>query len=106
MCVRPSSGCVRRPRPIRLASTDVSGSEECEECGGAGAGVSILGPGQKREGLAQYRQTVQLRGAGRLPGRLVGERSECCKPAGHGLLYFYGNCNNKGLLEAKVLKSV
>lgn len=51
MCVRPSSGCVRRPRPITLASTDVTGLEECEECGGAGAGVSILGPGQRGAGL-------------------------------------------------------
>lgn len=29
MCVRPSSGCVHGPRPIRLASTDVTGLEEC-----------------------------------------------------------------------------
>lgn len=29
VCVRSSSGCVRRPRPIRLASTDVTGLEEC-----------------------------------------------------------------------------
>lgn len=50
VCVRPSSGCVRRPRPITLASTDVTGLEECEECGGAGAGVSILGPGQRGAG--------------------------------------------------------
>ncbi len=50
VCVHPSSGCVRRLRPIRLASTDVTGLEECEECGGAGAGVSILGPGQRGTG--------------------------------------------------------
>lgn len=29
MCVHPSSGCVHGPRPIRLASTDVTGLEEC-----------------------------------------------------------------------------
>lgn len=29
VCVRSSLGCVRRPRPIRLASTDVTGLEEC-----------------------------------------------------------------------------
>lgn len=48
--VRMSSGCVCRPRPITLASTDVTGLEECEECGGAGAGVSILGQGQRGSG--------------------------------------------------------
>lgn len=42
----------RRRRPITLASTDVTGSEECKECGGAGAGVSILGPGQREGGRA------------------------------------------------------
>lgn len=45
--VRMSSSCVCRPRPITLASTDVTGLEECKECGGAGAGVSILGQGQR-----------------------------------------------------------
>lgn len=29
VCVRLSSDCVHRPRPIRLASTDVTGLEEC-----------------------------------------------------------------------------
>lgn len=56
----------RRRRPITLASTDVTGSEECKECGGAGAGVSILGPGQREGGggPAQYRPTAQLCCAG------------------------------------------
>lgn len=49
-CLPEVFGSVRRPRPIALASTDVTGLEECEECGGAAAGVSILGPGQEGMG--------------------------------------------------------
>lgn len=50
VCSPEVSGCVHRPRPMALASTDVTGLEEFEECGGAKAGVSILGPGQKGAG--------------------------------------------------------
>lgn len=46
-CSPEVSGWVCRLRPITLASTDVTGLKECEECGGAEAGVSILGPGQR-----------------------------------------------------------
>lgn len=53
----------RRRRPITLASTDVTGSEECKECGGAGAGVSILGPGQRERGAGQLSIGRQLSSA-------------------------------------------
>ena len=84
-------GSVRRPRPMALASTDVTGSEECEECGGASAGVAVLGPGQK--GAGQLGIGRQLHSPGRLPAWLVGD-GEPCEPAEDGLRYFYGNCSN------------
>lgn len=85
--------------PIRLASTDVTGLQEFQECGGAGAGVSILGSEQK--GRSYLSIGRQLSSAGWLPDRLVGYYDECCGPTGDGLRYFYGNCKNQGLLEAK-----
>lgn len=66
VCLPEVFGSVRSPRPIALASTDVTGLEECEECGGATAGVSILGPGQK--GVGQLGIGRQLHSPGWLPG--------------------------------------
>lgn len=60
MSVGPGSGCVRRPRPMRVASTDVTGSEECQECGGAEAGVSILGLGQRGPGQLSIGKSALL----------------------------------------------
>lgn len=66
VCLPEVFGSVRRTRPIALASADVTGLKECEECGGATAGVSIFGPGQKGEG--QLGISRQLHSPGLLPG--------------------------------------